>query len=383
MHLVLPHFENSIGYLVKSSKMTPRVSRLTGAECLFAVIALDLTANAALACSSPPPPVRDLNVPHFYKARLDPKLQVIAAAELKPLNGYLNFVTSQADRSLTAPTDTARADAGRCAGEWLAAWAEGEAWLGRMGTRQSEYRRKWDLAGLAIAYLKVKTHVTSEQRASIEPWLDRIATAARAFFDDDGRQRNNHWYWLGLGLAATGLATGDERHWAEARRIMADAANDIRADGTLPLELARGSRALHYHAFSATPLVVLAEMGAARGEDWYGLGDGALHRLIGLTVAGLRNPALFARLAGQAQESSHSAYIRSLPLYDQRFPGRNLLEGMPKMPTEHHRLGGDVMLLRGLLASEPTAGEPLAMSTAAVGAGGGTAGKSETPKKTK
>jgi hypothetical protein len=41
------------------------------------------------------------------------------------------------------------------------------------------------------------------------------------------------------------------------------------------------------------------------------------------------------------------------------------------------------MLLRGLLASEPTAGEPLAMNTAAVGAGGGTAGKSETPKKTK
>ena len=363
--------------------MIPRVSRLTGAEGVFAVIALALNAKAALACSTPPPPVRDLNVPNFSKARLDPKLQVITAVELKPLNGYLDFVTSEADRSLTAPTDTARADAGRCAGEWLAAWAEGEAWLGRMATRQSEYRRKWDLAGLAIAYLKIKPRLTSEQRASIEPWLDRIATAARAFFDDDGRQRNNHWYWLGLGLAATGLATGDERHWAEARRIMADAANDIRADGTLPLELARGSRALHYHAFSATPLVVLAEMGAARGEDWYGLGDGALHRLIGLTVAGLRNPALFARLAGQPQESSQSAHIRSLPLYHQRFPGPNLLEGMPKMSTKHHRLGGDVLLLRGLLASEPTAGEPLAMSTAAVGAGGGTAGKSETPKKTK
>src|SRR5687768_16909248 len=96
MHLVLPHFENSIGYLV--SKMTPRVSRLP--EYLFAVSALALNANAALACSSPPPPVRDLNVPHFYKAQRDPRLQVIAAAELKPLNGYLNFVTSQADLSL-------------------------------------------------------------------------------------------------------------------------------------------------------------------------------------------------------------------------------------------------------------------------------------------
>ena len=337
--------------------MNPRVSRVTGATCLIAVIALALNTDVTLACPSPPAPVRDLNIPSPSDTRIDPKQQAIAAAALQPLTVYLRFVTTQADLSLTAPNETTRAAAGRCADEWLAAWAVGEAWLGQMATRQSEYRRKWDFAGLAIAYLKVKPHVTPEQRASIEPWLDRIATAARAFFDHrPRRQRNNHWYWLGLGLAATGLATGNERHWEEARRIMADAAYDIRADGVLPLELARGPRALHYHAFSATPLVMLAEMGAARGEDWYGFGDGALHRLVELTVAGLRNPSLFDRLAEQPQQSSSKcAWTLWLPLYDQRFPGRISLEGVPKMTAEHHWLGGDVMLLRNLLVTDPTA----------------------------
>ncbi len=327
------------------------VSRASGAVCLIAVSTMGLDANATLACPSPPPPLRDLNVPPFYEALRDPELAAISAAAMRPYNGYLSAVASQADLSLSAPTPMARAEAGRCAGEWLAAWAQGQGWLGHMATRQSEYRRNWNLAGLAIAYLKIKPHVTSEQRSLIEPWLDRIATVARNFFVvRRSHRRNNHWYWLGLGLAATGLATDNERHWDEARRIMFDAAHDIRADGTLPMELDRGPRALHYHAFSATPLIMLAELGAARGEDWYSLGNGALHRLVGLTVAGLRNPALFTRLAGPPQVSAQN--VPTLLMYHQRFAGRISLKGVPKVPTQHLRLGGDVALLSGLLATK-------------------------------
>ena len=311
--------------------MKSKVGRASGAACLIAVSTLVLDANATLACPSPPPPLRNLNVPSFYKALLDPKLAAISAAAMRPYNGYLRVVTSQADLSLSASTPTARAEAGRCAGEWLAAWAQGQGWLGQMATQQSEFRRNWNLTGLAIAYLKIKPHVTPEQRALIEPWLDRIATVTRSFFNDHrSHRRNNHWYWLGLGLAATGLATGSERHWEEARRIMSDAAHEIRADGTLPMELDRGPRALHYHAFSATPLIMLAELGAARGEDWYSLGNGALHRLVVLTVAGLRNPALFTHLAGQPQVSPQN--VPTLLMYHQRFPGRISLEGVPKVP---------------------------------------------------
>ena len=83
---------------------------------------------------------------------------------------------------------------------------------------------------------------------------------------------------------------------------MQDASRDIAADGTLPLEMAREGRALYYHAFAVMPLVALAELGRSRGEDWYALGDGALHRLVAKTAEGLNDPTIFDKLAGVAQQ---------------------------------------------------------------------------------
>ena len=90
--------------------------------------------------------------------------------------------------------------------------------------------------GVALAYVKLKPFATAEQRNVIEPWLQRFADAARAFFDDRERARNNHWYWLGLAAAAVGHATDSPRHWEMARDIMRDAARDIGTDGILQKE---------------------------------------------------------------------------------------------------------------------------------------------------
>ena len=45
--------------------------------------------------------------------------------------------------------------------------------------------------------------------------------------------------------------------------------NQIRPDGTLPLEMARGRRAFHYHLYALAPLVLLAEFGEANQLDLY------------------------------------------------------------------------------------------------------------------
>ena len=119
------------------------------------------------------------------------------------------------------------------------------------------------------------------------------------------------------------------------------------------MELERGERALHYHAFSVMPLVVLAEIAASRGEDFYGLSNGALHRLIGLTAAGLVEPATFESIAGGRQTlTPSSAGAAWLPLYRARFPDR--LASLPlAMRTSDRRLGGDVQLLQRLLQVPP------------------------------
>ncbi len=318
------------------------------------LLALAGGAPRALAADCPdvPPPVVSLDVPRYYADEagtiVDPALYAQHQAAVEPLTEFLRQVVSDADHAWTRTSPKGQAAASECALAWLTAWASGSAWLGTMSTKQAEYQRKWDLAGAALAYLKLRRFALIEQQKIIDPWLQQWADTARMFFDDPEHKRNNHWYWLGLGVAAVGLATESPRHWDMARGIMQDAARDIRADGTLPEEMARGQRALYYHVFSVMPLVILAELGAARGEDWYGLGDGSLHRLVSATITGLNDPTTFEALAGIKQERPINTRAGWLQAYIRRFPQR-VRATLPVVADGHRWLGGQVGILLDVL----------------------------------
>jgi poly(beta-D-mannuronate) lyase len=333
-------------------RMLPPMQSLFRAVVLLGSI---VTANAAAAaCPSTPPVVKDLALPRFYSDKegsiVDPKLLAKHRALVKPLTEFLRYVTSEADKSIRRTSPASAAEAADCALQWLTGWAAQGAWLGVMAGNQDEYQRKWDFTGAALAYVKLRPRATPEQRAVIEPWLMQFADAALRFFDNPNHKRNNHWYWLGLGLGATGLATGSEQHWNAARGIMLDAAADIRTDGLLPLELERKGRALHYHVFSLMPLVVLAELGQARGEDWYALSDGALNRLADVTMKGLVDPDTFEEPAGAPQEQPVEPGAGWLELYSWRFADK-IPEGLPDIAPGHRWLGGDTTVLAQVLKS--------------------------------
>ncbi|MGE0698982.1 MAG: alginate lyase family protein [Hyphomicrobiaceae bacterium] len=321
------------------------MSRLACAALLSGLLAIPVVATA---CPAPPPAVRDLDLPRFYGdaegSKVDPELARRHKAAVEPLTAFLRQVVADTDKAVRRRDGKAAA----CPLAWIAAWAKGEAWLGHMGTKQAEYQRKWDLAGVALAYLKLKPYASPAERKAIEPWLVRFADTVKAFQLDPARKRNNHLYWLGLALAATAIAADSPRHWEDARRIFAEAAGHIGPEGTLPLELERGARALHYHAFAVTPLVAMAELAALRGEDWYRMGGGALHRLVALATQGLVDPAAFDRLAGVAQERPPGMGAGWLTLYGKRFPAR-LPKELPAVPDKHRWLGGDVRLLAAAL----------------------------------
>jgi poly(beta-D-mannuronate) lyase len=322
---------------------------LAVAAALWCVTAHDVQAQI---CPDVPPVVRNLDVPRFYSDAAGTKVDPLAAAAhakaVEPLNAFVRQVTQDADKALRRGSPKSQLEVAVCALAWLETWARGDAWLGTMSTQQAEYQRKWDLAGVALAYLKLQRFATAEQRAAIEPWLQRFADVCRAFFDAPERSRNNHWYWLGLGAAAVGLATNSPRHWDMARGIMRDAASDVRADGAIPKELERQARALYYHTFALVPLVVMAELAASRGEDWYALGDGALHRLASLTHAGLKQPALFLPLAGLVQEPDTNPRAGWLQLYSARFPGR-LVGPHPDVAEGNRWIGGNVLVLKAVI----------------------------------
>jgi poly(beta-D-mannuronate) lyase len=94
--------------------------------------------------------------------------------------------------------------------------------------------------------------------------------------------RNNHYYWEGLAVTATGAVTGDARSLAWGRKVFDHAMGQIEADGSLPLELARGRKALSYHLYAAAPLVMMASI--------LDLDAAPLERLVAYSVAGVANP---------------------------------------------------------------------------------------------
>lgn len=343
--------------ITSSRDAMSRFFLITGAAAGLLLLAGAAVAGAALAgaadesaaatrsahrCPPSPPAIVDLVISRPYSDAIGSTSDVATAArhgtEAAPLKSWLQHVVRAADRRDAA-----------CALSLLQAWAEGGALLGIMRSKQAEYERNWAMTGAALAYLKVRAAASPGSRAAIEPWLAELARRALAFQSAAGRKRNNHWYWLGLGLAAVASATDRPETWQQARAIFADAMRDVTDDGFLPLELARGRRALHYHDFSLMALVPLAELAARRGEDWYGSHGGALHRLVAATLAGLADQRDFDRLAGVTQERPAAAGTGWMALYGARFPER-IAVALPASRPGHRWLGGDVSKLPRTLA---------------------------------
>jgi hypothetical protein len=106
--------------------------------------------------------------------------------------------------------------------------------------------------------------------------------------------RNNHYYWEGLAVAATGAVTGDERLLAWGRKVFDHAMSQVAPDGSLPLEMERAAKALHYHSFAVQPLVMLASILDVQSPR--------LDQLVRFTLQGIADPSAIEKATGIAQE---------------------------------------------------------------------------------
>ena len=316
------------------------------ALCLIA-----LSATPALAdCPAAPPPIKDIKAQGYYtdakSSIVDEEKRRQNAAMTKPLDEFL--------RQIARWSDSGR---GECSAAWLAAWAEGGALLGEMvhiNNDQSDYMRQWELSGSAMVYWKIKAEASGDQRAKIEPWLIEIAKRNLAYWDNSSKHRNNHYYWTGVGILAAGAATGDKATFDQGKAIFDKGVDDIEDDGTLPMEMARGEKALHYHNYALAPLVVMAEIGSrTTGEDWYGRRDHRLDLLAERVVSGWRNSFWFAEKAGVSQDTlgGHTD-LGWVELYRHHALNPAHFEDLHKAgPYDEARLGGNLTLMGDKSAS--------------------------------
>jgi poly(beta-D-mannuronate) lyase len=230
----------------------------------------------------------------------------------------------------------------QCAMAQILSLAQDHSLAGKMSSNQAYYVQGWVVGAVAISYLKIRETgiATPQQTELIANWMQSVGEQTIAYYDahkkaSHGDSQNNHLYWAGVEIAAIGVAVNNRKDFDWAMATYDNGVNQIQSDGSLPLEMARGSKALHYHLYALAPLVLLAEFGEANHLDLYAHANGAIHRLVNFSVAGLQDPTPFAKATGVEQEVPkrvNGDQIGWAPPYAQRFPDP-ALERMIKAAT--------------------------------------------------
>jgi poly(beta-D-mannuronate) lyase len=258
---------------------------------------------------------------------VDPAAQERYKEITTPYQETAQRIVDAADAYQTSGSRAAAA----CSVSLIEAAARDRFLAGAMNGSQSYFTQKWLVGAIAIAYLKVRPSgvATPAQTAEIAQWLKHVAAQSMDFADPPnarhtpGHALNNHRYWAGLEVAAIAIATDDNSLWKWGIESAEVGIKQIQKEGTLPLEMDRAGRALHYHLFAAGPLVMLAEFASVNGKDLYAERSGALQRLVERSVSGVTDPSYFRQKTGVEQEvpsfKSPVEYAWLRP-YVRRFP---------------------------------------------------------------
>lgn len=314
------------------------------------ISSLDLPMPLVRGCPATPPPVHNLIGTTYYT---DSKNSVIDRERLahwreqrRPLTAFIEAVQSQA--SVWLASLGRNEEAAACAARMLNDWARADALAGDVNF-QGMSAVRWSTAGVAMAYLSIwrSSAVDVEAARRIQSWFGKLALRCRA---SAKTLRNNHLYWAGAAAAAAAVAANDQETFAWAIRAGQEGVAQITSEGALPRELARGSRALDYHCFALSALLLIAELAAANGYDLYSENDRALARLVNLVLRSMDDPSKMERLADSAQiwskPSDHS--LAWGEIWHARFPLQKLQDLLSELrPLSMAYMGGNQTLLFG------------------------------------
>ena len=264
-------------------------------------------------CEAPPRPYTGvMDFPSKYKGSRKARDQVNkqSDAEYEARIKSTRELEKGINKIVEKYMDTGRPQALACAIKWYQTWADAGGLLGPATTYSGRAIRKWTLASLSAAWLHLEFSSSQplknypDQTRDIEAWLGKVAdkVSSEWHLDAPRKKINNHYYWVGWSLMSTGVVLNrrDLFNWGVNIYHVFD--SQIDADGYLPNELKRDTRALGYHNFAITPLAMMAAFGKANGIDLAGSGNEALERLAGRTLAGLKDPEIFEKKTGYKQK---------------------------------------------------------------------------------
>jgi poly(beta-D-mannuronate) lyase len=309
-------------------------------------------SNASYSCPAIVHLSPDLTTDRFYSdsksSIIDPEKWKAYVASSGPYKELGQRIVDAADAYRT----TGSREAAVCAIRHMEAAAKDGVFTGKMSSNQAYYVQGWVIGAIAIAYLKLRDSgvISAEQSKVIIPWVTNVVQRTMDYYDarrkkGTGDAENNHLYWAGVEVAAAGIAANDRRLFDWGMDTFRAAVDEIQPNGTLPREMARGQRALHYHLFAVAPLVYLAEFGEANGLNLYTEHNYALKRLASLSTQGLIDNSFFTKAAGITQDTPEgpptAEEISWAQPYVKRFPDPAISSLLARAPSlSYLYLGG-------------------------------------------
>jgi poly(beta-D-mannuronate) lyase len=312
---------------------------------------VQLTASP-YSCPAPVQLSPDLTTSGFYS---DSKSSIIDPEKWKAYaesSGPYKNLGDQAVAAADAYRATGSREAAQCVLRILITAADGGVFTGKMSSRQAYYVQGWVIGALAIAYLKVRDSglVRPEETASLTNWMKTVARQTMDYYDaarsmPGGEAENNHLYWAGVEIAAIAIAADDRPMFDWAVATYRNGVQQITPEGTLPLEMLRGQRALHYHLYAIAPLVYIAEFGSDNSIDLFAEDDYALRRLVNRAIAGLAGSGYFDHETGIRQDTPQgpptAEAISWAKIYVKHFPDSQISALLAQAPTlSYMYLGG-------------------------------------------
>lgn len=300
--------------------------------------------GAPYVCPAPIHLTPDLTTSGFYA---DSKGSIIDPVKWKAYAESSGPVKKLGNEAVDA-ADTFRATGSRQAAECVLTLvktaAVDKALTGVMSSSQAYFVQGWVTGALAIAVLKVRGSGIIDHAGAklITDWMKTVSQQTMDFYDKrdaaaPGGNGNNHLYWAGVQVGAVGIAANDRKllDWAVA--AYRNGIRQITPEGTLPEEMRRGQRALHYHLYAASPLTYIAEFGEDNGVHLYSEDDGALKKLVDRSIAGLDGSGYFDKATGIKQDLPDGApsaeAIGWAKVYVHRFPDPAISALLAKAPS--------------------------------------------------
>jgi poly(beta-D-mannuronate) lyase len=183
----------------------------------------------------------------------------------------------------------------------LRRWARGAA-LTKLQDRQENtyYSLERTLLPTVVAYGLIRDDPAWEgdEQQEVERWLNRLVRLRGIKRPETSQgpvsRLNNHRYLSNSVDMAWGALRGNDELFRAGVESFFVALEQMRADGSLPLETARGARALWYQRHAIASLVAIAEMAAVQGYDLYAIDeDGrSLHQAVEFLARAIADPAL-------------------------------------------------------------------------------------------